>query len=102
MEAVIKASDFAKYLEKRGLVIVSKSQLEQMAKTDIHQKRKDLLRRSTLTLGEILQLELLPIKTRTSLERWIQNGTFLPTEVARNKHNQIIILTSALTRLGYV
>lgn len=102
MESVIKASDFMKFMKKEGLVIVSKSELEKMAKIDLYQKRKDLLSRTWLTLREILMLELLPVKSKTSLERWIESGTFLPTEVSKNKNNQTIILTSSLSRLGYV
>lgn len=102
MESVIKASEFMKFMKKEGLVIVSKSELEKMAKIDLYQKRKDLLSRTWLTLREILMLELLPVKSKTSLERWIEQGTFLPSEVSKNKSNQTIILTSSLSRLGYV
>lgn len=102
MESVIKASDFMKFMKKEGLVIVSKSELEKMAKIDLFQKRKDLLNRTWLTLREILMLELLPVKSKRSLERWIEIGTFLPTEVSKNKNNQTIVLTSSLSRLGYV
>ncbi len=101
MESLIKAADFANYLEKRGLIIVSKVELERMAKIEINQKRKDLLSRKFLKLKEILELELLPVKSKTTLERWIDNGTFLPSEVSKNAIGQTIILTSSLYRLGY-
>lgn len=102
MNAVIKAVDFADYLHKQGLIIVSKVELERMAKIEVNQKRKDLLSRNHLKLTEILKLELLPVKSKRSLERWIENGTFLPSEVSKNRLGQTIILTSSLYRLGYV
>lgn len=102
MNAVIKAADFADYLHEQGLIIVSKVELERMAKIEVNQKRKDLLSRNNLKLAEILKLELLPVKSKRSLERWIENGTFLPSEVSKNRLGQTIILTSSLYRLGYV
>lgn len=102
MNAVIKAADFANYLHEQGLIIVSKVELERMAKIEVNQKRKDLLSRTHLKLAEILKLELLQVKSKRSLERWIENGTFLPSEVSKNRLGQTIILTSSLYRLGYV
>ena len=102
MGSLIKASDFAKYLEKKGLIIVKKSHLALAPEAAIYKLRMDLLKRKYLTLREILMLELLPVKSKSTLERWIANETFLPLEVSRNRNNQIIILTSSLTRLGYV
>jgi hypothetical protein len=102
MDQLIKASEFAKYLKNEGLVIVSKSELERISGIRIAQKRNDLLKRTFLTLREILSLDLLPVKSKTTLERWIQNGTFLKSEVSKNDKEQTIVLTSALKRLGYV
>lgn len=102
MNAVIKAADFANYLHEQGLIIVSKVELERMAKIEMNQKRKDLLSRTHLKLTEVLKLEILPVKSKRSLERWIEDGTFLPSEVSKNRYGQTIILTSSLYRLGYV
>lgn len=102
MDQFINTSEFISQLKKQGLVIVSISELEKISNVGKNQKRKDLLRRNWLTLKEILSLELLPVKTKTSLERWIQNGTFRNSEVSKNTKNQTIILTSSLIRLGYV
>lgn len=102
MENVIKASEFAKYLKKEGLVIVSKSELERLVGVKLNQRRKDLLRKPYLTLREILMLELLPVKSKTTLDRWIKSGRFLQKEVGVNDKNQTIIVTTALERLGYV
>lgn len=102
MGNVIKASEFTKYLQKQGLVIVSKYELERLAGVELHQKRKDLLRKKFLTIREMLQLDLLPIKSKSGVMSWIENGSFLEHEVAKNDKNQTIILTSSLNRLGYV
>lgn len=102
MDQFIKASDFANYLKKEGLVIVSKAELERIGNTEKALMRKDMLSRKFLKLTEVLKLELLPVKSKRSLERWIENGVFLPSEVSKNAYNQTIILTSSLIRLGYV
>lgn len=102
MENLIKASDFMKQLKNEGLVIVSIAELQKISNIEIHRKRKDLLSKKLLTIREVLELELLPVKTRTTIERWINEGVFLKTEVSRNNKNQIVILKKALNRLGYV
>lgn len=102
MNQYINTSEFMSHLKKQGLVIVSKNELEKMAKTDLFQKRRDLLSKRFLTLKEVLSLELLPVKTKTSLERWIKESVFLPSEVSRNNRNFVIVATSSLKRLGYV
>lgn len=102
METVIKTAEFVNYLKKEGLVIVSKAELERIGNTEKALMRKDMLSRKFLKLTEILKLELLPVKSKRSLERWIENGVFLPSEVSKNAYNQTIILTSSLIRLGYV
>lgn len=101
MDQFINTSEFISQLKKQGLVIVSISELEKISNVDKNQKRKDLLRRKWLTFKELLMLELLPVKTRTTLERWVQNGTFKQSEVSKNNKNQTIVLTSSLYRLGY-
>lgn len=102
METVIKTAEFVNYLKKEGLVIVSKAELERIGITEKALMRKDMLSRKFLKLTEVLKLELLPVKSKRSLERWIENGVFLPSEVSKNAYNQTIILTSSLIRLGYV
>ena len=102
METVIKTAEFVNYLKKEGLVIVSKAELERIGNTEKALMRKDMLSRKFLKLTEVLKLELLPVKSKCSLERWIENGVFLPSEVSKNAYNQTIILTSSLIRLGYV
>lgn len=102
METVIKTAEFVNYLKKEGLVIVSKAELERIGNTEKALMRKDMLSRKFLKLTEVLKLELLPVKSKRSLERWIENGVFLPSEVSKNAYNQTIILTSSLIRLGYV
>lgn len=101
MNQFINTSEFISQLKKEGLVIVSIAELEKISNVEKQQKRKDLLKRNWLTLREILLLDLLPVKTKTSLERWIQNGTFKQSEVSKNNKEQTIILTSSLYRLGY-
>lgn len=98
-ETFINANEFITMLESRGLVIISKVDFElgkQIA-------RKNILKRNSLTLKEIVDHELLPLKSKKGVNDWIENGTIKEGEVIRNigNKNMIRVLTSAIKRLGY-
>ena len=75
MEAIINASDFIDLLKKEGLVIVSKSFLESNSEKSLIQKRLDLLAKKSLTIKELLDLQLLPVKSKQAIRKWIEKGT---------------------------
>lgn len=99
---VITPKAFANFLRQEDLIIVSRKELEKIAKVDAFMKRNELLKRKFLTITEVIQLGVLPVKSRRSVERWIKDGIFNKTEVATDKTGKTIILTTALHRLGYV
>ena len=95
----INANDFIETLKSHGLVIVSIHEFE--AGKDL--VRKKLMRRKSLSLKEIADHELLPVKNKKTVNDWIINGTIRPTEAYQevNGRKRVMVLTSAIRRLGY-
>jgi hypothetical protein len=95
----INANDFIETLKSHGLVIVSIREFE--AGKDL--LRKKLMRRKALSLKEIADNKLLPVKDKKTVNDWILNGKIKPTETYQeaNGCKRIMVLTSAIRRLGY-
>lgn len=102
MTSVIKASEFVKYLKKEGLVIVSQKELDNLSGKKLLQNRNDLLNKKWLTIRELLSLELLPVKSKQAIRKWIENGIISSKEVLTDSRGIIKISTSFLNRQGYV
>lgn len=95
----INANDFMETLRANGLVIVSVSEYE--ATKNLVRKR--LMKRKALSLKEIADHNLLPMKSKKGVNYWILNGKIKPTETyceATGK-KRVMVLTSAIRRLGY-
>lgn len=95
----INANEFLETLEKRGLVIVSAREHE--AGKDLVRKR--LMRRNALSLKEIADHNLLPVKNKKTVNDWILSGKIKANETYKEKdgHHRVMVLTSAIIRLGY-
>jgi hypothetical protein len=95
----INANDFIETLKSHGLVIVSINEFE--AGKDAVRKR--LMRRKALTLKEIADNRLLPVKDKKTVNDWILNGKIKPNETYREAtgRKRVMVLTIAIRRLGY-
>lgn len=95
----ISADEFIETLRQRGLCIVSVKEFE--AGKDFGRRR--LMKRNVVTLAEIVSNNLLPLTTKKGVEGWISSGKIKPEEVIRESggKKRILVLTSAITRLGY-
>ena len=95
----INANDFIETLKSHGLVIVSIHEFE--AGKDAVRKR--LMRRKSLSLKEIADHKLLPVKNKKTVNDWIINGTIKPTETYQEAtgRKRVMVLTAAIRRLGY-
>lgn len=102
MNNVINTAEFIQTLKREGLIIVSIAELDRMSLKKQNQKRDMLLARKSLTLLEIIKLDILPIKTKQGIRAWIESGKILTTEVSTSFDGKIKIQTSFLKRLGYV
>ena len=86
-------------LLSKGLIIVSAREFE--ASKDLERKR--VMRKKSLSLKEIVDFKLLPLKSKKGVESWINRGKIKPDEIYREATgiNKIMVLTSAIRRLGY-
>lgn len=98
-EVYINANEFIESLKAQGLCIVSVKDFES-GKEII---RRRLMRRKVLSVKEIIDHELLPLNSKNAVMDWIEKGKIRPDEVIREEggKNKVLILTSALYRLGY-
>jgi len=96
---LVDVNDFMNALQERGLLIVSAAEFE----VGKNLKRKRLMKRKALSLKEIIDHNLLPIKSKEGLNKWVRNGKIKPDEtyVESEGMKRIMILTSAIKRLGY-
>ena len=97
---LIDANEFLETLIAKGLMIVSVKEFE--AAKDIERRRA--MRKTALTLTEIVRLGLLPVKTSKGVNDWILNGKIKPGEFYQESkgYKRIMVLTAAIKRLGYV
>lgn len=95
----INASEFIETLQARGLVIVSAAEFE----LNNNLLRHRYMKRKSLSLSEIVSAKLLPLKSTKAISDWIEKGKIKPEETYREKTGQqkVMILTSAIRRLGY-
>ncbi|WP_281321987.1 hypothetical protein [Flavobacterium aestivum] len=95
----INASDFIESLQSMGLIIVSAREFE--ASKDLDRKR--MMRKKALSLKEIVDFKLLPLKSKKGVESWISRGKIKSDEIFQEQTGQkrIMVLTSAIKRLGY-
>lgn len=102
MTQLIDTKEFIQCLKNEGLVIISQKELDRISVKKLMVKRDDLLSKKSLTLKEILSLEILPVKSKQALRTWIKDGKILQKEVTVLDSGIIKIQTSFLYRLGYV
>ena len=95
----INANDFIETLKNNGLIIVSAAEYE--ATKDL-QSRK-MMKRKAISLKEIVEHRLLPLKTKKGVQDWIDNQKIKPVEwyTEKGSQNKIMVLTAAIRRLGY-
>lgn len=95
----IDANEFLETLQAKGLVIVSAKELQANKEID----RNRLMRRKALSLSEIVRAELLPLKTVKGVMDWIAKGKIKPGETYQEAsgYKRVMVLTSAIKRLGY-
>ncbi|MHC0441582.1 hypothetical protein [Flavobacterium sp. 3-210] len=98
-EKYIKANEFIDHLKSQGLVIVSISDYEAAKEL----KRRKLMKRKALSLAEIADNNLLPVTTKKGVNDWILSGKIKPDETFREESGKqrVMVLTSAIKRLGY-
>lgn len=92
----INANEFMDLLAKRNFVIVHKSQL-----VDLEAKRQQLLKKTSLSLTEIVKAEFFAVKDTETLRRWCLAGKFGKDGYYQQKNGQYRIMTLALKSVLY-
>ncbi len=91
------------HLEANGLVIVSKTQLEHLAKNPVKtldHLRAEYLRKKSLTYKQALDTKLLPVTTKQGIESYISTGKIKPNEYYVSANGRRMLLTSCIKRLA--
>ena len=99
MEALISASDFMEHLKANDLVIVSKTQLLDNETLKLELLRKDLLKRKSLSMQQVVNGQFLPVRSKSGIRSYILSGKIKQSEIYPDGHGRIMILTSAIKRL---
>jgi|LakMenEpi03Aug12_release.lakeMendotaPanAssembly.Ray.scaffolds.fasta_scaffold2372292_1 hypothetical protein len=102
MEGTVKIKDFMDHLKANNLVIVSKSDFVAVSEEDLQLKRSMLMKQKSISIREIVDAKLLPLRSKEGVRQWIKSNIIRPEEVLISSNGQIKILTVAIKRLGYV
>lgn len=100
---VIPVKDFLNHLKENGLVIGKASDFVANRTFDLQVKRSNLKKKKAVTLKEILDAKIISQTSKRTINRWIESGKIHEGEWYKcAKTNRVMILTSALVRLGYL
>ena len=102
MEGTVNIADFINTLKNEGLIIVSREDYEHkinFKEVRLRNFQKKLLEKDSLTIKEIVKGELLPVKTRQSINNWIDKGYFQDDMVFKGPDGLIRIVTIDIVRI---
>ena len=100
---VIEVPAFMEFLKENGLMIGKASDFVGEKEFDLSVRRANLAKKKAVTLKEILDARILKVTSKRSLMRWIDEGKIREGESYKcQKSNQIMVMTSALKRLGFI
>lgn len=95
----ISAFEFMEMLKAEGLVIVSLSDLQ----ISTSQLQSKLMKRKSISLTDIINSKLLPLKSSKGIIDWIKSGKIKEGEWYQESSGKkrIMIMTLAIKRLGW-
>lgn len=99
MQNLVDVNEFMEMLKANDLLIVSAGEFQ----LNKNIKKHNLMKRKALSCAEIVSAQLLPLTTNKSIIDWINNGKIKSNEWYKEKtgRHKIMIMTSAIKRLGY-
>ena len=74
MKGIIEINVFVKHLQDNNLVIVNKEDYIKKTRLDFLAYQQSLLSKDQVTILEVVNGELLPLKTKTGVRGWFKNG----------------------------
>ena len=99
MKGLISITDFIDHLKANDLVIVSKKQLLDNETLKVELLRKDLLKRKSMSMQDVVNGKFIPVQSKSGVRSWIDSGKIKDGEVYHDSKGRIMILTSAIKRL---
>lgn len=100
---VIEVPAFMEFLKENGLMIGKASDFVGKKEFDLNVHRANIVKKTAITLKEVLDAKILPVKSKHAVNYWIEQGKFKEGETYKcAKTNKTMILVSALVRLGYL
>jgi len=103
MSNLIKADEFIEALSRRGLVIVSTADFENVVlkkKASLKEKQDACLKKKALTFKEILDAGFFDITSKNALKYWCETGRIREEEHFINENDgKHYVLTIAVLRL---
>lgn len=93
---VVAIDDFLDYLKKNDLVIVSASEFQANKQIELSALRGRLMKKRAIRISDIVKAQLLPYKSKTSVDRWVKNKLTENIHWYRDKAGRIMVLTEAV------
>lgn len=84
MAEFVNISDFMNHLKQNDLVIVSRQELLEQEHIKVALIRDRIERKRWLTIKEIVDAELLPVRTKQAVLQWIKTERIKPKYVSKN------------------
>jgi hypothetical protein len=98
---LINVNDFMAMLKAEGLVIVKGDELENVAQARLYNLQRKYMRKNSLTFKQVVDAKLLPLNSKTSIQKWVDAGKFKKGEIYETSGGVRMMMTSAIRRLGY-
>ena len=100
---VVPVNEFLNYLKVNGLVIGKAEDFIGEREWQLQEQRAKLKKLKAATFKQVLDANILPVKSKTALNYWIAEGKFKTGETYKcAKSKKLMILTSALVRMGFL
>lgn len=100
---VIEVPVFMEFLKENGLMIGKASDFVGKKEFDLNVHRANITKKKAVTLKEVLDAKILPVKTKNGLNYWIEQEKFKDGETYKcAKTNKTMIMVSALQRMGFL
>lgn len=100
---VIEVPVFMEFLKENGLMIGKASDFVGKKEFDLNVLRANLKKKKSVSFKEILDAKILPVKSKHAINYWIAQGKFKEGETYKcAKSNKIMIMVSALVRMGFI
>lgn len=97
----IDINEFMEHLKANNLVVADAGLFEEGKQLRLREMQRKYMRRTAIKYGEALEAQLLPVTSKTSIDRMVADGKLKKGETYKTKTGIKMIMTAAIRRLGY-